>query len=87
MLHKNLLVVDARFRVPALDMLFVDGRGGSLADRKPLDSDAGLGSGYFGKVCAFTHHGATVAAKELRGDTLDASSIGTRCVQIVVGFD
>ncbi len=72
------MVVDARFRVPALDLLFADGRGGSLADRMPVDTDAGLGSGYFGKVCTFTHYGATVAVKELKTGALDAASIGAR---------
>ena len=74
------VVVDARFRVPALDLLFADGRGGSLADRRPMDGDAGLGSGFFGKVCAFTHNGAAVAVKELKTGSLDVASIGTRCV-------
>ncbi len=73
------VVVDARFRVPAVDLLFADGRSGSLADRSPVDGDAGLGSGFFGKVCAFTHHGAAVAVKELKAGSLDAASIGTRC--------
>ncbi len=72
------MVVDARFRVPALDLLFADGRGGSLADRRPMDGDAGLGSGFFGKVCTFIRHGAAVAVKELKTGSLDAASIGTR---------
>ncbi len=71
------MVVDARFRVPAVDLLFADG--GSLADRRPMDGAAGLGSGFFGKVCAFTHHGAAVAVKELKTGSLDAASIGRRC--------
>jgi hypothetical protein len=74
------VVVDARFRVPAVDLLFADG--GSLADRSPVDGDGRLGSGFFGKVCAFTHHGAAVAVKELKTGSLDAASIGTRCVFI-----
>jgi hypothetical protein len=74
------VVVDARFRVPAVDLLFADGRGGSLANRTPVDGDAGLGSGFFGKVCTFTRHGAAVAVKELKAGSLDAASIGTRCV-------
>ncbi len=65
-----------KFRVPALDLLFADGRGGSLADRSPVDGDGGLGSGFFGKVCVFTHHGAAVAVKELKAGSLDAASIG-----------
>ncbi len=68
------MVVNARFRVSAVDLLFADGR--SLADRSPVDGDAGLGSGLFGKVCAFTHHGTAVAVKELKTGTLDAASIG-----------
>ncbi len=82
------VVVDARFRVPAVDMLFADGRGGSLADRRPMDGDAGLGNGFFGKVCTFTHHGAAVAVKELKTGSLDAASTGTRCVfTLVVVFE
>ncbi len=83
------VVVDARFCVPAVDLLFADGRGGSLADRRPMDGDAGLGSGFFGKVCAFTHHGAAVAVKELKTGSLDAASIGTRCVffTLVIVFE
>jgi hypothetical protein len=71
-------VVDARFRVPAVDLLFSDARGGSLADRLPKDSDTGIGSGFFGKVGAFTHHGAAVAVKELKSGTLDTGSIGAQ---------
>ena len=82
------VVVDARFRVPAVDLLFADGRGDSLADRSPVDGDGRLGSGFFGKVCAFTHHGAAVAVKELKTGSLDAASIGTRCVfTLVVVFE
>ncbi len=62
------MVVDARFRIPAVDLLFADGRGGSLADRSPVDGD--------GRVCAFTYHGAAVAVKELKTGALDAASIG-----------
>ncbi len=64
--------------MPASDLLFADGRGDSLADRSPVDGDGGLGSGFFGNVCAFTHHGAAVAVKELKTGSLDAASIGTR---------
>ncbi len=70
------VVVDARFRVPAVDLLFADGRGDSLADRRPIDGDAGLGSGFFGKVCTLMRHGAAVAVKELKTGSLDAASIG-----------
>jgi hypothetical protein len=80
------VVVDARFRVPAVDLLFADGRGDSLADRSPVDGDGRLGSGFFGKVCAFTHHGAAVAVKELKTGSLDAASIGTRCVFFFTTF-
>ncbi len=73
------MVVDARFRVPALDLLFADGRGGSLADRRPVDTDTGFSSGVFGKLCTFARHGAAVAVKELKTGALDAASIGTRC--------
>ncbi len=73
-------VVDARFRVPAVDLLFADGRGDSLADRSPVDGDGRIGSGFFGKVCAFTHNGAAVAVKELKTGSLDAASIGKRSV-------
>ncbi len=67
---------DDKFRVPALDLLFADGRGGSLADRKQVDGDAGgIGSGFFGKICAFTLNGAMVAVKELKTGSLDAASI------------
>jgi hypothetical protein len=71
------VVVDARFRVPAGDLSFPDGRG-SLADRIPVDTDTALGSGCFGKVCTFTRHGAAVAVKELKTGSVDAASIG-RC--------
>ncbi len=74
------MAVDARFRVSAFELLFADGHGGSLADRSAVDGDAGGGSGLFGKVYVFTYHGAVVAAKELKTDSLDAASIGTRCV-------
>ncbi len=69
------VVVDARFRVPAVDLLFAGGRGGSLADRLPQDSDASIGSGFFGKVGTFTYNGAAVAVKELKTGALDAASI------------
>ncbi len=72
------MIVDARFRVPASDLWFADGRGGSLADRMPVDTDAGLGSGFFGKISTFMHHGAAVAVKELKTGALDAASIGAR---------
>ncbi len=74
------VVVDGRFRVPAVDLLFADGRGDSLADRSPVDGDGRLGSGFFGKVCAFTHHGMAVAVKELMTGSLDAARMGTPCV-------
>ncbi len=66
--------------MPAVDLLFADGRGDSLADRSPVDGDGGLGSGFFGKVCTFTLNGAAVAVKELKTGSLDAASIGTRFV-------
>jgi hypothetical protein len=66
--------------MPAVDLLFADGRGDSLADRSPVDGDGGLGSGYFGKVSTFTLNGAAVAVKELKTGSLDAASIGTRSV-------
>jgi hypothetical protein len=59
-----------------MDLLFTDERGGSLVDRLPMDSDAGLGSGFFGKVGAFTLNGAAVAVKELKTGTSDAASMG-----------
>ncbi len=71
------VVVNAKFRVPAVDLSFADGRGG-LADRIPVDTDTALGSGFFGKVCTFKHHGAAVAVKELKTGSVDAASIG-RC--------
>ncbi len=74
--------MDARFHVPAADLLFTDARGGSLADRMPSDSDAGVGSGFFGKVASFTRDGAAVAVKELKSGTLDADSIGERADQL-----
>ncbi len=70
------VVVDAKFLVSAVDLLFTDGGGGSLADRRPVDSDTGIGSGSFGKVGTFSYHGAAVAVKELKTGTLDAASIG-----------
>ncbi len=77
------VVVDARFQVPAADLLFADARAGSLADRCPRDSDAGVGSGFFGKVGAFQYHGATAAVKELKSGTLDADSIGGQAFPFV----
>ncbi len=79
------MAVPVKFRVPATDLLFADARGGSLADRTQHDSDVGLGSGCFGKVTAFTHHGAPVAVKELKSGALDAESIGS-CARLFVMF-
>ncbi len=59
--------------MPALDLLFADGRGGSLADRRPVDTDTGFSSGVFGKLCTFARHGAAVAVKELKTGALDAA--------------
>ncbi len=62
--------------MPAFELFFVGGRGGSLADRRAVDGDVGIGSGLLGKVCAFMYHGTAVAVKELKTGALDAASIG-----------
>ncbi len=59
----------------AKDLLFTDELGGNLADRAPPDGDEGIGSGFFGKIGKFSHHGAIVAVKELKTGALDAASI------------
>ncbi len=49
--------------------------GGSLADGARLSVGLADGEGCFGKVGTFSYHGVAVAVKELRSDTLDATSI------------
>ncbi len=71
------VAVDPKFSVSARDLLFNDGRGGSLADRIPTGADSDgtdtVGTGCFGKVVSFLYNGVPVAVKELKGGAGDVS--------------
>ena len=61
--------------IQAQSLTAVDGSGRSLADAVGTAAGATLGSGSFGHLFVYRHHGAEVAVKELRVGA-DESSIG-----------